>query len=171
MYKRITSSWQNRHLRFLTISQFLYEVMIISLLHENSTLYMDMDFCISSGMGWRRFLCYIWVITLHDSYLYIESYPYVLLLSFAEWFFSLILSDYLYLILICRRYHGLCFLLILVTMHMNCVIVYCRTLCKTVCGWRAILVKYVLIKKTVVIQSVCFITKTLHVLLVYKFPL
>ena len=37
--------------KLLAISQFLYEVMIISLLPENSTLYMDMDFCISSGLG------------------------------------------------------------------------------------------------------------------------
>ena len=77
--------------KLLAISQFLYEVMIISLLPENSTLYMDMDFCILSGMGWSSILCYICVTTLHDSYLYIESYPYVLLLSI----FCLILSDYL----------------------------------------------------------------------------
>ena len=82
MYKRITSSWQNRHFSFWhAISQFLYEVMIISLLPENSTLYMDMDFCILLGMGWISILCYICVTTLHDSYLYIESHPYVLLSS------------------------------------------------------------------------------------------
>ena len=79
----------------IDISQFLYEVMIISLLHESSTLYMDMNFCILSGMGWSSILCYIYVTTLHDSYLYIESYPYVLLLSIAKWFYSLISSDYL----------------------------------------------------------------------------
>ena len=65
----------------LAISQFLYEVMIIYLLPENSTLYMDMDFCILLGMGWSRILCYICVTTLLDSYLYVGSYPYVLLLS------------------------------------------------------------------------------------------
>ena len=63
----------------LAISQFLDEVMIISLQPENSTLYMNMDFCILLCMGWSRFLCYICVTTLHDSYLFIESYPYVLL--------------------------------------------------------------------------------------------
>ena len=76
--------------KLLAISQFMYEVMITSLLPENSTLYMDMDFCILQGI-----LCNICVTTLHDSYLYIESYPYVLLLSIAKWFYSLILSDYL----------------------------------------------------------------------------
>ena len=67
--------------KLLAISQFLYEVMIISLLPENSTLYMDMQFCISLGIGWNRILCYICVTLLLDSYLYIESYLYVLLLS------------------------------------------------------------------------------------------
>ena len=67
--------------KLLAISQFLYEVMIISLLSENSTPYMDMDFCILLGMGWSRILCDMCVNTLHDSYLYIESYPYVLSLS------------------------------------------------------------------------------------------
>ena len=62
--------------KLLAISQFLYEVMIISLLPENSTLYIDIDFCILLGI-----LCDICVTTLHDLYLYIESYPYVLLLS------------------------------------------------------------------------------------------
>ena len=81
--------------KLLATSQFLYKVMIISLLPENSTLYMDMDFCILLGMGWSSILCYICVTTLHDSYLYIESYPYVLLISIAKWFHSLILSDYL----------------------------------------------------------------------------
>ena len=76
--------------KLLAISQFLYEVMIISLLPENPTLYMDMDFCILSGIGWSSILCFIYV-SLHDSYLYIERYPYVLLLSN----FCLILSDYL----------------------------------------------------------------------------
>ena len=37
--------------KLLAISQFLYEVMIISLLPQNSTLYMDTDFCILLGMG------------------------------------------------------------------------------------------------------------------------
>ena len=37
--------------KLLATSQFLYKVMIISLLPENSTLYMDMDFCILLGMG------------------------------------------------------------------------------------------------------------------------
>ena len=32
--------------KILANSQFQYEVMIISLLPENSTLYMDMGFCI-----------------------------------------------------------------------------------------------------------------------------
>ena len=61
MYKRITSSWQNRHLRFLAISQFLYEVIMMSSLPKNSTLYIDMDFCISLGMGWSRILCYTYI--------------------------------------------------------------------------------------------------------------
>ena len=69
LIETVTSSWQNRHLRFLAFGQFLYEVMIISLLPENSTLKMGMDFCISSGIGWNRILCYICVTTLHDSYL------------------------------------------------------------------------------------------------------
>ena len=38
---------------------------------------MDLDFFISLGMGWSRILSYLCVITLHDSYLYIDSYPYV----------------------------------------------------------------------------------------------
>ena len=67
--------------KLLAIRQFMYEVMIISLLHENSTLYMDMDFCISLGMVWNRILCYICVTTSHYSYSYIESDPYVSLLS------------------------------------------------------------------------------------------
>ena len=46
--------------KLLVISQFLYEVMLISLLPENSTLYMVMDFCISLGMGWSSILCYVW---------------------------------------------------------------------------------------------------------------
>ena len=98
--------------KLLAISQFLYEVMIISLLHENSTLYVDMDFCISLGMGWSRILCYTCVTTLHDSYLHIESYPYVLLLSITKWLYNLIYQIIFYRIPICRRYHGRCFMLI-----------------------------------------------------------
>ena len=99
--------------------------------------------------GWRRILCYVCSITSYDSYLYIESYPYVLLLYFTEWFYNLISSDYLYLILICRKHHGLCFMLIFVTIYTNCVIAYSRTSCKTTSGWWIILVKYVLIKSKI----------------------
>ena len=67
--------------------------MIISLLPENSTLYMDMDICVLLSMGWSRILCYICVTTLNDSY--IENYPYVLLLYITYSFYNEILSDYL----------------------------------------------------------------------------
>ena len=54
----------------LAISQFLYEVMIISLLPENSSLYMDMEFCILLGMGWSRILSYIYIY-IYMSLLYL----------------------------------------------------------------------------------------------------
>ena len=64
-YKRITGPWQNRHLRPLAISQFLYKVMIFSLLHENSTPYMDMDFCISLGHGvGSHFMLYVSLLNM-----------------------------------------------------------------------------------------------------------
>ena len=48
----------------IDISQFLYEVMIISLLPESSILYMDMNFCILSGMGWSSILFYVIYVSL-----------------------------------------------------------------------------------------------------------
>ena len=48
--------------KLLAISQFLYEVMIISLLPENSTLYMDMDFCIYQA--WDEVAFYVIYVSL-----------------------------------------------------------------------------------------------------------
>ena len=52
MYKLVINSWPNRYTYiFFAICQFLHDndVMIISRLRTNSTLYMDMDFCILLG--------------------------------------------------------------------------------------------------------------------------
>ena len=66
----------------LAICQFLYDVMIISLLYENWTVYMDMDFCILSDTECKShlmlYLCdhLTWLISINEKFF--TCFPFIL---------------------------------------------------------------------------------------------
>ena len=103
MYKRITSSWQNRHLRFLAINQFLYEVIMVSLPPKNSTLYIDVDFCISLRMGWSRILCYTYIYLCHYLTLFVYMY-WKLSICFTITYFRMVLQSIVIRLSLCYPY-------------------------------------------------------------------
>ena len=132
-------------LNLLTICQFLHDVMIISWVLENSTLYgygflcftrhgVQMVFSVISMSPLYILLIYQWNV-IHMFYFHPvwNSFP----ISFS--------SYCLYRIRICRMYHEIYFMLIFVNISINC-IVYGSASSKTVPGRWAVLNRYVLIE-------------------------